>query len=463
MDKLSVIKKIIKSINLDYYYYHIFDNKLLNLDYKNNAFNSNIIFYLLVSSYKTFLSYYDKINEISITDLFLERLDYSKEEYCNLFWLKFINLFWLRLNFVHVNKTLYKNLVDFILLNITDLNRVFLEDCSLDEDFIIELNNTNGFNKNIISFINLNNNNLKEKWFDLLIDFILNNNIKLEYLSLVSNNINFSENFDKIYKLDKLRILDLTWNFFDKKGETILLNYIKNSKSIKELYLWNIEFSDDFFDDLIIILKEETTRLNTIKVSIKENKKNYKEKLENKKVYIDFVDFSKDEIYSTIYIKYFNEEEIKDFKKLESNYFYLTDSTEKSYSKILKNKKYLQYWINLFLFDINDYDFIDDIITRYSFNYIYLENYNITDEDFIRFIETIRKNKDKTYKINLISIEINYKQLDYLIDNFPKNIFYIELNLNKIINNKERYILQMLKNKAFIFEKYDLLKKVIWI
>gem|GEM_PF-6968897 len=65
--------------------------------------------------------------------------------------------------------------------------------------------------------------------------------------------------------------------------------------------------------------------------------------MENKKVYIDFVDFSKDEIYSTIYIKYFNEEEIKDFKKLESNYFYLTDSTEKSYSKILKSKKYLQY------------------------------------------------------------------------------------------------------------------------
>jgi len=463
MDKLSVIKKIIKSINLDYYYYHIFDNKLLNLDYKNNAYNSNIIFYLLVSSYKTFLSYYDKINEISITDLFLERLDYSKEEYCNLFWLKFINLFWLRLNFVNVNKTLYKNLVDFILLNIEDLNRVFLEDCSLDEDFIIELNNTNGFNKNIISFINLNNNNLKEKWFDLLIDFILNNHIKLEYLSLVSNNINFSENLDKIYKLDKLRILDLTWNFFDKKGETIILNYIKNSKSIKELYLWNIEFSDDFFDDLIIILKEETTRLNTIKVSIKENKKIYKEKLENKKVYIDFVDFSKDEIYSTIYIKYFNEEEIKDFKKLESNYFYLTDSTEKSYSKILKSKKYLQYWINLFLFDINDYAFIDEIISKYSFNYIYLENYSISDQDFFRFIEIIRQNKNKTYKINLISIEINYKQLDYLIDNFPKNIFYIEINLNNIVNNREKYILKMLKNNAFIFEKYDLLKKVIWI
>ena len=50
--------------------------------------------------------------------------------------------------------------------------------------------------------------------------------------------------------------------------------------------------------------------------------------------------------------------------------------------------------------------------------------------------------------------------MDYLIDNFPSNIFYIEVNLNKIIIDRELYISKMLKNKAFIFENMELYKKI---
>jgi hypothetical protein len=76
------------------------------------------------------------------------------------------------------------------------------------------------------------------------------------------------------------------------------------------------------------------------------------------------------------------------------------------------------------------------------------------------FINTIFKNSNKKYKINFISIELNYFQLEYLINNFPENIFYIEVNLNKIVKNRELYIIQMLKNKSFIFENMELYSKI---
>jgi hypothetical protein len=72
----------------------------------------------------------------------------------------------------------------------------------------------------------------------------------------------------------------------------------------------------------------------------------------------------------------------------------------------------------------------------------------------------IRNKKPKHYKINFISIEISEFQLNYLIENFPENITYIEINLNKILQNREKYIVQMLKNKSFIFENMELYQKI---
>lgn len=120
----------------------------------------------------------------------------------------------------------------------------------------------------------------------------------------------------------------------------------------------------------------------------------------------------------------------------------------------------MKNWINLFLFDFNDYEKIYYLLENYDFNYIYLENYYISDESFIYFLNWIKKQKNKKYKINLISVELSEYQLDYLIKNLPKNIFYIEINLDKIDKNREIYINRMLKNKAFIFENMELYGKL---
>lgn len=170
-----------------------------------------------------------------------------------------------------------------------------------------------------------------------------------------------------------------------------------------------------------------------------------------------------DVIYTTIYMKEVPGKEIGAFKSLENEYFYIIDSQdqEHSYEKIFSmDNKYMQNGINLFLFDISNYEKIFYILTHYSFNYIYLENYHISDEDFIAFVDTIYSLKNKRYKINLISIPLNEFQLSYLIDHMPSNITYIELNLNKIVHNRELYIAKMCRNPAFIFENMELYKKL---
>ena len=116
--------------------------------------------------------------------------------------------------------------------------------------------------------------------------------------------------------------------------------------------------------------------------------------------------------------------------------------------------------MNLFLFDISNYDKIYYLLETYNFNYIYIENYHISDEDFINFLEKIRSLPHKKYKINLNSISINYFQLDYLIKNIPENIFYIEVTLNEIEEKREIYIIEMLKNPAFVFENMEIYQKI---
>ena len=100
-----------------------------------------------------------------------------------------------------------------------------------------------------------------------------------------------------------------------------------------------------------------------------------------------------------------------------NEYFYLFEgSVSKNNFDILINKNdiYLKNAINLFLFDFHNYKLIDYLLEKYSFNYLYIENYYITNEDFLYFLNSIQKQSYKKYKINLISIEINEFQLNYL-------------------------------------------------
>ena len=100
------------------------------------------------------------------------------------------------------------------------------------------------------------------------------------------------------------------------------------------------------------------------------------------------------------------------------------------------------------------------MLKNYNFNYIYFENYYINDEDFILLIENIKLNSNKFYKINFISINLNNFQLEYLLNNFPSNISFIEISLNKI-KNLEKYLLKLVKNEKIIFEQSEIFRKII--
>jgi hypothetical protein len=332
-------------------------------------------------------------------------------------------------------------------------------------------------NKNLfwnLTFINFDNNIIWDKWVKYLIHFLDKNNVKLEYLSLINNHIwekwiNFLINFLSLQNNSDLRILDLSWNIIWEINERKILNLIKKSIKLKEIYFKNINFSSNFIEEIIKILKEKKNYFYIIKLSLSKEQKYYKEILEdlwrssNITVDVDFYEKNKNKIYTTIYLKEFDDSEINNFTKIENKYFYLVnrDKQEETYKKIfLEKNKYLKNWINLFLFDISDYKKIFYILEHYNFNYIYLENYYISDEDFINFIEKIRELKNKYYKINLISIELNEKQLKYIIDNLPINIIYVEINLGNINRNRELYISKMCKNNAFIFENMEIYRRI---
>gem|GEM_PF-5564641 len=92
-------------------------------------------------------------------------------------------------------------------------------------------------------------------------------------------------------------------------------------------------------------------------------------------------------------MKEFKDTEIKNFTPIKTEYFYLinSDKQDESYEELFsENKTYLKDGINLFLFDISDYTKIFFLLENYNFNYIYLENYHISDENFVRLIEKIR-------------------------------------------------------------------------
>jgi hypothetical protein len=108
---------------------------------------------------------------------------------------------------------------------------------------------------------------------------------------------------------------------------------------------------------------------------------------------------------------------------------------------------------------LKNYSLIDALITQNNFNYIYLENYTASLNDLKIFFAILAKNSHKTYKINLISILLNDEKIDYISSNLPKNIEFIEVNLAKV-KAKEKYIMKMCQNSAFIFENEELYRKI---
>ncbi len=458
MKKQLVIQNIKNKSNIDYYYYHNFWNNILNLDFNINNFTINYIVYIVNSDFSWFIKFYENIKNYFITDIFIERVNLSEIQKQLFFSMVFNKLFWLKLNNVFFDKNDYLWLVNLLNLNKLDINRVFLENMSIEDDFLHLFKNLNWFNN--LSFINLDNNLITENGIRNLVWFLSLNNIDLEYLSLVWNKISDLNTLNQyLINSKNIRILDLSWN--NILNIKLIIEFLYKSKSIRELYIKNIFLSNHLLDELLLFFSKNNN-LDFFRFSITKEQFLYKEKFTSlcTNTYFDIDLVNNNKIYSTIYFK------ICDWKKidnLDNDYFYILSSNNINidFDNIIKEKPiYLNGWINLFLFDFNDYNKIDFLLTNYSFNYIYLENYKISDKDFMFFINTILKNSNKKYKINFISIELNYFQLEYLINNFPENIFYIEVNLNKILKNRELFIIKMLKNKAFIFENMELYSKI---
>ena len=251
-------------------------------------------------------------------------------------------------------------------------------------------------------------------------------------------------------------------------NESNILNFLRYNTFTKELFLRGITFTNNVLDSIIELFESWKTGIYILRFTLTKDQKSYQQVFDDlwKKLWITFdIDLSdelQNKYYSTIYVKWSKDEEYEKIKNTNNNYFYNIDTsnTDTGFERMLsKWDMYFKNGINLFLFDFLDYKKIKYLLETYNFNYIYLENYYITDEDFVYFIQTIASLKAKKYKINLISLEINQFQLDYLIENIPENIFYIEVNLNKI-DKKERYIAKMLKNPAFIFENMELYAKI---
>ena len=76
-------------------------------------------------------------------------------------------------------------LCNFLENHSRDINRIFIENCSLGEDFFIELAKKTKFEN--LTFLNFDNNDIsKIRSIDAIFLFISNNNVHLEYLSLVN-------------------------------------------------------------------------------------------------------------------------------------------------------------------------------------------------------------------------------------------------------------------------------------
>ena len=466
-----MLKQIFQTLQnnslIDYDYYHLYNNHNLDLDYTTNGYKKNYIVYILGSDFTIANKFLDTIisNE-SITDVFLERWLLTSSEKHLLFSSQFKELFWLRLNNLKIDQWDYEDLVGFIYKNSLDINRLFLEESWIKDTFLEKLSETRWFWN--LTFMNLDNNSISDTGIEYFLSFLTKNNIDLEYLSLAGNDTSsfWTDQILEYFQISQhLRILDLSMN---QVNETSLLDFLQHNTFTKELFLRGITFTNNILDSILQLFESWKTGIYILRFTLTKDQKHYQEVFDDlwKKLWITFdIDLwqeQENKYYSTIYIKWSHGEVYENIKNLNNSSFYNIDTSniDSEFEKMLiKWDWYFKNGINLFLFDFHDYKKIRYLLETYNFNYIYLENYHISDEDFIFFIQTIASLEAKKYKINLISLEINQFQLDYLIENIPENIFYVEVNLNKI-EKKERYIAKMLKNPAFIFENMELYAKI---
>jgi hypothetical protein len=81
-----------------------------------------------------------------ITDMFLERMHLSQKMWKIFLAVRIHELFWLRLNGCEGCESLGKELARFILANSHDMNRLFIENMSVSEDFLCVFINENYYN-----------------------------------------------------------------------------------------------------------------------------------------------------------------------------------------------------------------------------------------------------------------------------------------------------------------------------
>lgn len=449
---LSILKS--KS-NIDYVYCHIFENKVLDIDYSKNSFTQNYILYILNSDFSFLSNLYSKISDEAITDVFIDSLKLSFNDFKELFWMHFKELFWIKIQWIEIPKIYYDELWEFLSNNALDINRIFLQSTKLNYTFFNKLRELTWF-KNL-SFLSFDDNQIWNQGLESILYFLSNNSIRLEYMSLISAEITNITPFFESDSLSNTRIIDISNNSIDMYQIFHLLEF---NKYIEELFIKQIKFSDTELQSLILFLDSSDLLLDYIWITLQRNQQELWKKLidtgVSKNIFINITYFDDVKIIksSTVYIKWSHE----NISNTNNHMLYYDgDSIEdfcSMYHKIINNS------INLFIFEVNNYDAIDYLLSKYPCNYIYIENYYITNQNFYKIIHTISRNPIKRYKLNLISIEINYIQLEYLIDNFPINIKYIEINLNKIVINREKYIFKLLQNKAFIFENMEMYKKI---
>ena len=87
--------------NIDYHYYHIFWNNVLDINFSQNNFTINYIVYIIDSDFSLFEEFFSKNHEKIFSDIFFERLMLTQENKQKLFQMIFKKLFWMRLN--HIN------------------------------------------------------------------------------------------------------------------------------------------------------------------------------------------------------------------------------------------------------------------------------------------------------------------------------------------------------------------------
>ena len=298
---LSVLKKIKDKSNIDYIYYHLFWDTLLSIPYNHNNFQKNYIIYILKSDMSRFFDYYKSISHEIITDVFFDSVNISQSQYDILFSLVFKNLFWIKLQNISVPTEQYDAFIYFLEKNSRDINRVFLQNLSLQEDFFGKFSLLQGFWN--LTFLSLDHNPLWDEWLKSAVWFLNTNNISLEYLSLVSTNIVWLWALKESLEKHRLRIIDLSDNSLCTWELRLL---ITENAYLEELFLYNISFTDEELYEFLDILSENQ-RLRHVKITLYAYQRSIGELLvkSHPQIYFDISYFEKIHFIesTTFYIK----------------------------------------------------------------------------------------------------------------------------------------------------------------